>query len=183
MQVISLPCPLFVRHSRLPRWAQRLTKALMAPSGAARDDDRDLADRRRDPVAGFGDLAGEAQIVPGRPLEDALLLDPVLFRVGIKAERDFADPVRWPRDGTIKPGILPGSCTDIGGPPRKRRKAGRHYAPEPHAASRPRPVQTRVQTMPVLRAAPAPGRHRRSRIAGTAAPRRRRSCARTSARS
>ena len=42
---------------------------------AARDDDRDLADRGRDPIAGFGDLAGEAQVVPGRSLEDALLLD------------------------------------------------------------------------------------------------------------
>src|SRR3954454_12654365 len=46
---------------------------------AARDDDRDLADRRRVPVTGFRDLAVEAQIAPGRPLEHALLLDPVLF--------------------------------------------------------------------------------------------------------
>src|SRR5438046_2255963 len=33
MQVISRPCPFSVRHKRLPRWAQRLTKALIAPSG------------------------------------------------------------------------------------------------------------------------------------------------------
>src|ERR1700731_2062 len=33
MQVISLPCPFSVRHNRLPRWTQRLTKALIAPSG------------------------------------------------------------------------------------------------------------------------------------------------------
>src|SRR3954469_25382577 len=73
---------------------------------AARDDDRDLADCRRDPIAGFGDLAGEAQIAPGWPLEDALLLDPVLLGIGVEAEWDLADPVRWPCDRTNEPGIL-----------------------------------------------------------------------------
>src|SRR5437016_6253464 len=50
--------------------------------GPAHDDDRDLANRCRDPVAGLRDLGREAQIVPGWPLEDPLLLDPVLLGVG-----------------------------------------------------------------------------------------------------
>ena len=66
--------------------------------GAAGHDDRDLADRRRDPVAGVGDLAGQAQIAPGRPLEDALLLQPVLLGVGVKPKRHLADAVRRPRE-------------------------------------------------------------------------------------
>ena len=106
---------------------------------AARDDDRNLADRRRDPVAGIGDLAGEAQIIPGRPLKDALLLDPVLLGIGIKAERDLADPVRRPRDGTIKPDILHGH----GRPSSPRRTAWANSRPSLCArappASRPGP--------------------------------------------
>src|SRR6266542_7080295 len=35
----------------------------------ARDDDRDLVDGCRDPVAGLGELGFEAQVIPGRPLE------------------------------------------------------------------------------------------------------------------
>src|SRR6266851_1654123 len=42
--------------------------------GPPPDDDRDLAERRRDPVAGLGDLGRQAQVIPGRPLEDPLLL-------------------------------------------------------------------------------------------------------------
>src|SRR5690349_22882642 len=53
---------------------------------AARDNDGHLADRRRDPIAGHRDLRGEAQIAPGRPFEDALLLEPVLLRVSVDAE-------------------------------------------------------------------------------------------------
>src|SRR5215212_2507109 len=103
---------------------------------AARDDDRNLADRRRHPVSGIGDFTGEAQITPGRPLEDALLLDPVLLGIGIKAERDLADPVRRPRDGTIRPDILH-RHRRLSQP---RRIAGRHYAPEPPwRPDRPRP--------------------------------------------
>ncbi len=55
------------------------------PVRRPRDDDLDLPDRRRDPVAGIGDLGGEAEITPARPLEDALLFEPVLLRVGIEA--------------------------------------------------------------------------------------------------
>ena len=64
----------------------------------ARDDDRDLADRRRHPIAGVRDLGGQAQIAPGRPLEDALLFERVLLGVGVEAEGDFADAVRRPAD-------------------------------------------------------------------------------------
>src|SRR4051794_1538511 len=74
----------------------------------ARHNNRDLADRCRDPIAGLGDLAGETQVIPGRPLEDAFLLNPVLLRVGVEAEWDLADPVRRPCNGTIEPGILHG---------------------------------------------------------------------------
>src|SRR5947208_7074099 len=42
---------------------------------AARDNDRDLADGRRDPIAGRGDLGFEAEVIPGRPLEDPLLFE------------------------------------------------------------------------------------------------------------
>src|SRR5580704_8595091 len=34
----------------------------------AGDDDRDLADRRRDPIAGIGDFIGEAEIAPALAL-------------------------------------------------------------------------------------------------------------------
>src|SRR5437764_9832362 len=60
---------------------------------ATSDDDRDLADCRRDPIAGFGDLRRQAQIAPGRALEDPLLLDPVLLRVRIDAEGHLAERV------------------------------------------------------------------------------------------
>ena len=64
---------------------------------AAGHDDCGLADRRRDPIARIRDLGGEAQIAPGRPLEDPLLLQPVLLGIGVEPERDLGKPVRRPR--------------------------------------------------------------------------------------
>jgi hypothetical protein len=75
---------------------------------AARDNDGDLADRRRDPIAGFGDLGREAQIAPARPLEDTLLFEPVLLRVGVDAEGDLAERVRRKVHARLEAGILHG---------------------------------------------------------------------------
>src|SRR5207237_9200224 len=60
---------------------------------AARHDDRDLADRRGDPIARLGDLSRQTQIAPGRPLEDPLLLEPVLLGIGIDADRNLTERV------------------------------------------------------------------------------------------
>src|ERR1051325_4806284 len=75
---------------------------------AARDYDRDLADRRRDPIAGLGDLGREAQIAPGRALEDAVLLEPVLLGIGVDAEGDLAEGVRRKVHAGLEAGILHG---------------------------------------------------------------------------
>ncbi len=69
-----------------------------AALGVAGDDHRGLADRRRHVIARARDLGRETQIAPGRPLEDPLLLDPVLLGIGVKPERDLGEPVRRPRN-------------------------------------------------------------------------------------
>ena len=61
---------------------------------SAGDDDRDLADRRRDPIAGLGDLGFQAEVIPGRPLEDPLLFEAVLLGIGVDAEGHLAERVR-----------------------------------------------------------------------------------------
>jgi len=74
----------------------------------AGDDDRDLTDRRRDPVAGVRYLAGKAQIAPARALEEALLFEPVLLGIGIEPERHLADPVRRPQHAGVQIDVLNG---------------------------------------------------------------------------
>src|SRR6202166_3113935 len=79
-------------------------RAIRAPG----DDDRDLADGRRDPVAGLGDLGLKAQVIPGRPLEDPLLFEPVLLGIGVDAEGNLAERVGWKAQATLETGILHG---------------------------------------------------------------------------
>jgi hypothetical protein len=57
MQVISRPWPLFVRHKQIAAMGAAVDEGVDRAVGVARDDDRDLADRRRDPIAGVGDFA------------------------------------------------------------------------------------------------------------------------------
>src|SRR2546423_12096943 len=97
----------------------------------ARDDDRDLADRRRDPIAGFRDVGRQAQIAPGRALEDAFLLEPVLLGIGVDAERHLAERVRRKVHAGLEAGILDGH----GAPSSLRRFWLRAHAPFPPAPS------------------------------------------------
>src|SRR6266550_5458879 len=75
----------------------------------ARDDDRDLADRRRDPIAGLRDVGRQAQIAPGRPLENAFLLEPVLLGIGVDAEGHLAERVRRKVHAGLEAGTLAAS--------------------------------------------------------------------------
>ncbi len=105
-------------HSRLPRWAQRLTNALIAPARVAHDDDRGFADGGGDVVAWFAEFHREAEVVPGGSLEQALLLAAVLLGVGVKPEGHLADAVRRPgyRGGRGETGLghgpAPGGALD-----------------------------------------------------------------------
>src|SRR3954451_5186130 len=90
----------------------------------ARDDDRDLADCRRGPIAGFRNLRGEAHIAPGRPLEDAFLFEPVLLGIGIDAEGHLAERVGRKVHAGLEAGILDGH----GAPSSLRRFGCRDYA-------------------------------------------------------
>src|SRR5207248_9372410 len=74
----------------------------------ARDDDRDLAARRRESLAGLRDVGRQAQIAPGRALEDAFLLEPVLLGIGVDAEGNFAERVRRKVHAGLEAGILDG---------------------------------------------------------------------------
>jgi hypothetical protein len=80
----------------------------------AGDDDRGLADGRRDPVARLRDCRREAQKAPGRTLEDPLDFAPVLRGIGIEPERDLAQTVRRPGDGLLRRGAETGHAALLG---------------------------------------------------------------------
>src|SRR6201996_997057 len=64
--------------------------------GISGDDDRRVADERRDEIAGVFHLDREAEIVPARPLEDAPLLGGVDLAVLKHPERHAGDAVARP---------------------------------------------------------------------------------------
>src|SRR5215472_4761722 len=66
----------------------------------SRDDDRGLANRRCDIIAWIGNLGCETEEIPGRALEDPLLLDLVLLGIGVEPERDLGEAVRRPRNSS-----------------------------------------------------------------------------------
>src|SRR5262252_1744801 len=70
----------------------------------SRDDDRGLANRRCDIIAWIGNLGCETEEIPGRALEDPLLLDLVLLGIGVEPERDLGEAVRRPRNSTHRLG-------------------------------------------------------------------------------
>ena len=77
--------------------------------GVSGDDDRGVADEGRDEVAGVLHLDRQAEIIPGWPLEDALLLGGVDAAV-------LEDPVGHPRDAVARPGRqrgIVGSLRDL----------------------------------------------------------------------
>src|SRR5256885_9197389 len=94
-------------------------------------DDGDLAEGGGYPVAGIGDLTGEAQIIPGRALEDPLLLEPVLLRVGVDAEGNLAERVGRERHAALEAGILHGHGSALFGA-----VDGPNMGPQPDAVYR-----------------------------------------------
>ena len=72
--------------------------------GVASDDYRRLADRRGNIIPPVRDLGGQTQKIPGRALEDPLLFEPVLVRVGVEAERDLGQAIRGPRNSPPRVG-------------------------------------------------------------------------------
>ena len=70
----------------------------------ARDDHRRLADRRGDVIARIRDLRGETEKAPRRTLEDPLLLESVLVRIGVDPEGDLGQAIRGPRNSPHRVG-------------------------------------------------------------------------------
>src|SRR5271169_3617911 len=72
--------------------------------GIAGDDYRGLADCRGNVIPSIRDLRGQTQKIPGRALEDPLLLEPVLAGIGVEAERDLGQAIRGPRNSPHRVG-------------------------------------------------------------------------------
>src|SRR5262249_5834934 len=118
--------PLFGQAQEVAAMGAAVDEGVDGTVRAARDDDRDLTDCRRDPIAGVGDFGCEAQIAPGRALEDALLLEPVLLGIGVDAEGNLAERVRREVHAGLEAGILDGHK---GHPFRLRAIGWAEYAP------------------------------------------------------
>src|SRR5436190_9522574 len=105
---------------------------------AARHNDRDLADCRGDPVAGLRDLRRQAQIAPGRPFEDLLLLEPVLLGIGVDPEGHLAERVGREAQAAVKSlgntGILHGHGSTLFA---KAIGCAEYALPAPRSSSRP----------------------------------------------
>ncbi len=133
MQLISLPLPRRVEAQQVAAMGAAVDEGVDRAGGVAHDDDRGLADGGGDLVARLGDLGRQAQIVPGRPLEDPLLLERGTARDRYRARNGTS---LMPFDGQRAGRSNSTSCTDICGS-SSRRQSFRDYAPDCAWRSRP----------------------------------------------